>query len=173
MKSSSLFRRTTNVSHQRITARPPTSNTASRALALSAAIASSRNSCSGDEPSAGMRTRSGTTARSWNSRTAITRRPCSLSSSRRSAIILTTIAVELIASAAPSASAPCQPSPQARPLAAATEIKAALPATAANIVSTTWLRPRPKTNRRMLCSFGRLNSRPMTNIKKTMPNSAR
>jgi len=43
----------------------------------------------------------------------------------------------------------------------------------AKIVTTTWLRPRPKTSLRMLCSFGRLNSSPITNIRKTMPNSAR
>ena len=84
-----------------------------------------------------------------------------------------TIAVELIASAAPSAIALCQPRPQARPLAANSETSAALPASAAKIVSTTWLRPRPKTSFLRLRSFGRLNSRPMTNIRKTMPKSAR
>ncbi len=171
--SSSLFLRTTSVSHQRMTARPPISRIVSRTVALSAATASSCSSSAGVELSAGMTTSSGTTARSWNSSTAITRRPCSLSISRRSAISLTTIAVELIASAAPSASALCQPSPQVRPLAAKSATSAALPASAARIVSTTWLRPRPKTNRFMLISFGRLNSRPITNIRKTIPNSAR
>ena len=171
--SSSLFLRTTSVSHQRMTTRPPTSRRARSAAALSAATESSRSSTSGVELSAGMITSSGTTARSWNRSTAMTRRPCSLSSSRRSAISLTTIAVELIASAAPSAIALCQPSPQWRPVAAKSEISAALPATAAAIVSTTWLRPRPKTSFLMLSSLGRLNSRPMTNIRKTMPNSAR
>jgi hypothetical protein len=61
------------------------------------------------EPSAGISTSSGTTARSWNSSTPITRRPCSLSSSSRSAISFTTMAVELIAKAPPSTTAPCQP----------------------------------------------------------------
>eukprot|EP01035_Chromulina_nebulosa_P059409 gene59409-81317_t len=42
------------------------------------------SSWSGDDPSAGISTSSGTTARSWNSRMPITRRPCSLSSSARS-----------------------------------------------------------------------------------------
>jgi hypothetical protein len=95
--------------------------TARSAAAFSVATASSRSSTSGVEPSAGMITSSGTTARSWNRSTAMTRRPCSLSSSRRSAISLTTIAVELIASAAPSAIALCQPRPQWRPVAVKSE----------------------------------------------------
>ena len=86
----------------------------------------------------------------------MTRRPCSLSSSRRSAISLTTIAVELIASAAPSAIALCQPRPQWRPVAVKSEISAALPASAAAIVSTTWLRPRPKTSFLMLQQLGQV-----------------
>ena len=109
--SSSLFLRATSVSHQRMTTRPPIRSTVSRTAALSAATASSSSSPAVVEASAGISTSSGTTARSWNSNTAITRRPCSLSSSRRSAISLTTMAVELIASAAPRASAPFQPSP--------------------------------------------------------------
>ena len=59
-----------------------------------------------------MITSSGTTARSWNSSTPITRRPCSLSSSSRSAISLTTSAVLDIAIALPSTAAACQLSSQ-------------------------------------------------------------
>jgi hypothetical protein len=58
-------------------------------------------------PSAGISTSSGTTARSWNSSTPMTRRPCSLSSSSRSAISLTTMAVDDMAMAPPSTTAPC------------------------------------------------------------------
>ena len=50
---------------------------------------------------------------------------------------------------------------------------AMLPTTAATTVLTTWLEPRPKTSRCMLFNFGRLNSRPITNIRNTTPNSAR
>ncbi len=67
------------------------------------------------ESSEGISTSSGTTARSWNSSTPITRRPCSLSSSTRSAISLATMAVLDIASAAPSATEPCQLSSQCVP----------------------------------------------------------
>ena len=112
--SSSLLRRTTSVSQRRITHLPPTSSTASRAPALTNAIARASSSTSGDEPSAGISTSKGTTARSWNSSTPMTRRPCSLSSSSRSAMSLTTIAVELIARALPRAIAPCQSSPRPR-----------------------------------------------------------
>ncbi len=80
---------------------------------MSQAIASAFSSVSGGAPSAGISTSSGTTARSWNSSTPITRLPCSLSSSSRSAISLTTIAVLLMVSAPESASAVCQPRCQA------------------------------------------------------------
>ena len=41
------------------------------------------------------------------------------------------------------------------------------------MVSTTCVKPRPNTRLRMLRNLGRLNSNPITNIKKTTPNSAR
>ena len=64
---------------------------------------------------------------------------------------LTTIAVELIASALPRAIAPCQSSPMPRfPASATTQARSAWPTTAATMVSTTWLRPRPKTSFLML-----------------------
>ena len=63
--------------------------TVARAIAIS--------SFSGLAPRAGISTSSGTTARSWNSSTPITRLPCSDSSSRRSDISLTTMAVLLMA----------------------------------------------------------------------------
>ncbi len=45
--------------------------------------------------------------------------------------------------------------------------------TAPAIVNVTCDKPRPKTSERIARSFGKLNSRPMTNIRKTTPNSAR
>ncbi len=105
------------MSHQRITRGPPYSSTAIRTLAFSSAKPSAFSRVSGGAPSAGISTSSGTTARSWNSSTPITRLPCSLSSSRRSAISLTTIAVLLIVSAPESTSAACQPQPPGRPAA--------------------------------------------------------
>ena len=47
------------------------------------------------------------------------------------------------------------------------------PASVPPIVSTTCASPRPNTSLRMLLSLGRLNSSPITNIRKTTPNSAR
>ncbi len=115
--SSSLFLRATMREPPAHRARPD-----GRAAARAAPPPSARRRASAPvsspagPPSAGMTTSSGTTARSWNSSTPMTRRPCSLSSSSRSAISLTTIAVLLIASAPPSATAPCQSSAQARPV---------------------------------------------------------
>ena len=102
--SSSLLRRATRVSHQRITRWPPTSSSAISTAALRAASASAASSMSGGLPRAGISTSRGTTAKSWNSSTPITRLPCSVSSSSRSDISLTTMAVLLIASAPDSAS---------------------------------------------------------------------
>ncbi len=60
-------------------------------------------------PSAGIRIRNRTTARSWNSRMPITSRPCGVPSSARSASIFDTMAVELMASAPPSTMPAFQP----------------------------------------------------------------
>ena len=79
----------------------------------------------------------------------------------------------LIASAPPSATALCQPRPHGAAGSANGQASSALPASAPTIVSTTCARPRPNTSVRMLRSFGRLNSRPITNIRNTTPNSAR
>ena len=107
-KSSSLLRRTTIVSHHRITRWPPTSNTAIKKVAFKPANVSSVSKCSGREPRAGINTSNGTTARSWNSSTPMTRLPCSLSSSSRSDINFTTIAVLLMANAPDNATEVCQ-----------------------------------------------------------------
>ena len=182
MNSSSLLRRATSVSHQRITRGPPTSSTVSSTAALSAAkpsawprpiAASPASLAAAKGPSAGISTSSGTTAKSWNSSTPTTRRPCSVSSSSRSAISLTRIAVELIASAAPSATALAHDSPHWRPTSASPHVSSVLPATPATMVSATWLRPSPNTSVRIPRSLERLNSRPITNIRNTTPNSAR
>ncbi len=170
MNSSSLRRRATSVSHQRITRGPPYSSSPTSTVALSMARPRALASASGGAPSAGTSTSSGTTAKSWNSSTPITRRPCSLSSSSRSAISLTTIAVLLIASAPDSASAVCQPSCQRG---GSTRDSASAPAVAASMVSVTCSAPSPNTCLRIARSLGRLNSRPITNIRNTTPNSPR
>ncbi len=170
--SSSLFSLATCVSHQRITRWPPTSSSVSKTAALAIAMVSVTPSCVSPAPSAGISTSSGTTAKSWNSSTPITRRPCSLSSSSRSAISFTRIAVDDIAIAAPSAIAPCHDKSQARPTAAKAAVSSTLPTTAPAIVNPTCDKPRPNTSARMLRSLGRLNSSPITNMRNTTPNSA-
>jgi hypothetical protein len=47
------------------------------------------------------------------------------------------------------------------------------PMVTSTMVSATWSSPSPNTWRRMERSLGRLNSSPITNIKKTTPNSPR
>src|SRR3989344_4205256 len=115
MNSSSLLRRATSVSHQRMNRCPPVSRMPTSTVALTSAHASAVSSWSDEELSAGINTSSGTTARSWNSRIPITRRPCSLSSSASSAMSLTTMAVLLIAITHESASAVCQPISHTQP----------------------------------------------------------
>ena len=92
----------------------------------------------------------------------MTSRPCAVLSSMRSASILETIAVELIASAPPSVN-PCS---QAKP-------SKCSPTIAMTVVIATCANPRPNTARRIAFNCGRLNSSPMENIRKTMPNSAK
>ncbi len=92
----------------------------------------------------------------------MTSRPCGAVSSIRSASIFDTIAVELIARAAPSAKPVCQPKPSSGSAIIAPQV-----------VIATCARPRPKTARRIAFNCGRLNSRPIENIRKTIPNSAR
>ncbi len=170
MNSSSLLRRATCVSHQRIRRWPPVSSRPTSTAALSSASPRAVSRRSGDELSAGIRISRGTTARSWNSRMPITRRPCSLSSSERSAISLTTMAVLLMASTPDSASADCQPISHTPPTRCASA--RASPVTT-SMLSTTCASPRPNTWRRMARSLGRLNSSPMANIRNTTPNSPR
>ncbi len=170
MNSSSLLRRATRVSHQRMTRCPPTSSTPTSSTAFSKARPRASSSWSGEEPRAGISTSSGTTARSWNSRMPSTRRPCSLSSSPRSDSSLTTMAVLLMARVPPSASADCQPICQTPPASRDSASKAAVN-TAAD--TTTCSSPSPNTCRRMARSLGRLNSKPMVNIRNTTPNSPR
>ncbi len=168
--SSSLLRRATRVSHQRITRWPPVSSSPIRTAALSAARPSATSSVSGGLPRAGISTSSGTTARSWNSSTPITRLPCSVSSSSRSDSSFTTIAVLLMATAPASAMAVRQSMPHRPGAASSSSSEPPVPST---IVSSTCAWPNPNTWRRMARSLCRLNSRPMTNIRKTTPNSPR
>ena len=163
--NSSLLRRATRVSHQRITCCPPTSSTVISTVALKAAMASSIASASPVAPSAGISTSSGTTARSWNSKTPMTRLPCSDSSSSRSTISLTTIAVLLMASALDKASAVCQFMAQKR---GNNQASASVPSVPLSMVMDTWNRPSPNTWLRMERNLARLNSRPITNIRKTI-----
>ncbi len=168
--SSSLLRRATRVSHQRMTRWPPVSSRPISTVAFSPASASAMNSLSGGEPRAGMSTSNGTTARSWNSSTPITRLPCSDASSSRSASSLTTMAVLLMAMAPPSASAVCHSIFHRLGARVARNIE---PTVASTTVSTTCSSPSPKTWWRMERSLDRLNSSPITNIRNTTPNSPR
>jgi hypothetical protein len=96
-------------------------------------------------------------------------RPCSLSSSSRSVSILTTIAVEDIASAPPSANAACQLMCRCGP---AGEMRSAS--------RTAWWRrwsappapAQPEHDAAHRPQLGSENSRPIENIRNTTPNSA-
>ena len=162
MKSSCERRFATRSNHDGISFWPSQSTAPRIAAAFSAASPRAPASSPSARASAGTRTSSGTTARSCASSTPMTSRPCGVSVCIRSASMRTTIAVDDIASAAPSASAPCQ----RLPAAASSAAKSA-------VVSTTCSPPSPSTRRRICTSFGRLNSSPMVNIRNTTPNSPR
>ena len=83
------------------------------------------------------------------------------------------MAVDDIATALPSTSAPPNPSSQGRDVNENSQPSSALPSSAPAIVNTTCDRPSPNTSRRIARSLCRLNSSPMTNIRNTTPNSAR
>ena len=160
-KSSVERRRATTPSQARISFGPAITTSASASAAFASAVASATPSSPAGRPSAGSSTRSGTTARSWKSSTPMTWRPCGLSSSPRSAKSFETIAVEDIAATAPSANPACHdaPSARARPM-------------AISVLTATCEKPSPNTVRRIAISLGRLNSRPIENIRNTTPNSA-
>ena len=121
-------------------------------------------------PNAGISTSKGTTAKSWNSKMPTTRLPWSDSSSRRSATILITMAVLLMAMMPPSATAICHDTLHQRGMIWPISSEAAV---VTSTVSTTCAMPRPNTCVRMARSLDRLNSSPITNIRNTTPNSAR
>ena len=100
----------------------------------------------------------------------MTRRPCSVSSSARSTIIFTTIAVLLITKVPDSATAVCQLMSQTRPTKRDSSI---MPMNDSSMHSTTCASPSPNTNLRIARNLGRLKSRPMANIRNTTPNSPR
>ena len=162
MKSSGERARATTWNHARIGVCPKNRISASATAALSPAAASAHASSGPGLPSEGRTIRNATTARSWNSRMPMTSRPCGVASSIRSASIFDTIAVELIASAPPSANPVCQPNPSSGSA-----------IVAPTVVIATCARPSPNTVRRIAFNCGRLNSSPIENIRKTMPNSAR
>ncbi len=162
MKSSELRWRATMWNQARIGFWPANRITTSTTIAFTPASANAAANSPPFFPSDGRTIRNATTARSWKSRMPITSRPCGEASSIRSASILETIAVELIASAPPSA----RPAGQPKPRSCSTS-------TPAIVVIDTWTSPSPKTTRRIAFSCGRLNSSPIENMRKTMPNSAR
>ena len=170
MNNSCERRRATMCSHRRSSHCPPTSSSVRMTVAFSSASPSALARCSGSLVSAGTITSSGTTARSWNSRMPTMRRPCSESSSRRSASSFITIAVELMASAPPSAKAAGSESANTSEKNRWITQPSAI---TAKMVSSTCAPPRPNTMRRMLRRRGSENSRPIENIRNTTPNSAR
>ena len=168
--NSSLLRLATNVNHQRMAFWPPVMSKVIKTAALPAASSKDHSMPSAGAPNAGIITIKGTTAKSWNSNTPITRLPCSDSSSKRSASNLTTIAVLLIAMALAKVKAVCHSICQSVGAMVLTnkENKVTM-----NRVRTTCNRPKPKTCWRMERNLGKLNSSPMTNIRNTTPNSAK
>ena len=162
MNSSELRCLATRWNQRRIGFWPSPRISISATTAFSAAKASASASSVPVRFNDGMTIRNATTARSWNSRMPITSRPCGVPSSIRSASILETIAVELIASAPPRTSPACHENPSSGSSSAP-----------AAVVTPTCASPSPNTARRIERSCARLNSRPMENIRKTMPNSAR
>ena len=162
MNSSPERPRATSVNHARIKRWPYTSTSASITAALAPAIASVQNSASPGCDSAGIRISSGTTAMSWNNSTPMVSRPCLDSSSSRSASNLERIAVEDIARMLPSAKPANSPQPSAHAIAVANAIE-----------PNTCAAPSPNTMCFIANRRGSENSRPIENIRKTTPNSAR
>ena len=162
MNSSGERARATMWNHARIGFWPTKRISTSAISALKPAAASVHARSGPGFPSDGSTIRKATTARSWNSRMPMMSRPCGVASSIRSASIFETIAVELMASAPPSANPACQPKPMAD--------RAII---APIVVIATCASPRPNTARRIAFNCGRLNSSPIENIRNTMPNSAR
>src|SRR4029079_13477865 len=160
-KSSDDFWLATTWNNGRITRWPTTRTTARTTAALTSATTSSEAMSAPSAESAGTRTRSGITARSWKSSTPMICRPWGVCSCMRSASVFETIAVEDIASMPPTTMPARQSSPARR-----AAKNAASPQTA------TCAPPNPSTSRRMEESWGRLNSSPTENMRNTTPNSA-
>ena len=170
MNSSCERRLTTMVNQPRIRRWPTNSSKVNTITAFTPAQARVSASASGRWPSDGIMISSGTTARSWNSRMPMILRPCSLSSSSRSVSILTTMAVDDMASAPPSANAPCQLICKW----AGSWLAMSQPnSKVAMMVNATCASPRPNTMPRIASSLGSENSSPIENIRNTTPNSAR
>ena len=157
-KSSVDPRRATAPSQPRISRGPTSTTKASASAALASAADTSMPSAPAGCASAGIRTRSGTTARSWKSSTPTVCRPCGESSAPRSASMREAMAVEDIAAMPPSARPACHDSPNRN-----------APAMAISTVQATCAPPTPNIERSLL----RLNSSPMENMRNTTPNSAR
>ena len=106
-------------------------------------------------------TRNGTNARSWNSSTLKATRPCVRLISDCSVSCWTRIAVELTATAPPSAAAASRSTPKAW------NASEAHPAT-----SSICTLPTPNTSRRIATMRGQENSKPRVNNRNTTPSSA-
>jgi len=145
VKTSCERSRATCRNQRRISGGPNFNSRNSSTVALTIAQPSSSRQSPGPPPSAGVRISSGISARSWNSRMPKTRLPWSVSSSRLSASILLTSAVDDIATAPPITIAPRQSMPPGNtsPIHCAGSKRAA--STTAPIVAPTWAGPRPNT----------------------------
>ena len=104
----------------------------------------------------------GITAKSWNNKIPMDNFPCLVFKSNLSIKIFETIAVEDIVTAAPTTN----PSTKLNPtnIASMVDIKSVIP---------TCVKPTPKRIFLIEFNVGKLNSRPIVNIKKTIPNSTR
>ena len=161
-KSSEDFCEATMWKSGRISRCPTKRTTPSTIAAFRSATAMAPASAFAGSASAGTRTRSGITARSWKSSTPMIWRPAGVCSCACSESVLETIAVDDIASTPPTMSPVFHDSP------AASATSAAITS-----VSATCAPPKPNTVRRIAMSCGRLNSRPTENMRNTTPNSAR
>ena len=156
------LRLATTLNQYRISRGPARMSAPSTNAAFNSAPPTATPISSGGRPRAGMTIRRGTTARSWKSSTPMISRPWGVSSSSRSARSFDTIAVEDMAIAPPKTRLACHEAPDTMPSASPRDM-----------VTSTCVRPRPNTTLRIAISFGRLNSSPIENIRKTMPNSAK
>src|SRR5471032_1091586 len=154
--NNSCERRRATILNQRVMNFWPMNSSTVNATTILTAGSMSQNASSFEFPlpNAAMMISNGTTARSWNSNTPKMFRPCSDSSSSRSASIFETMAVDDIDNAPPSAMLASHDM--------SVQKWAIQPNSSASaIVPATWLAPRPNTIRRIDRSFDNENSSPI------------